>query len=267
MEFIIILASAVLLRNSDILGAIQRDDWFQSWRETVWEFSLPERAQLWLSVLLPVLVVFFVCRIFDGFILGLIGFAITIFLVLYSLGRFEFDKVRDRYFDSMQSGDTQAALNSLSEAGYAEPADDIVDLHYNFEYEFVYNEFQRWFAVVFMFLLLGPVAAFLYRLLTFVSRESEEVSFVVSILEWVPVRLLGFTWALVGNFDDLSIKWEDSLEHGLDSGASLSVFTSTELAPDLSPGDIVERGQHLKSMFRRSMVLWVVVAALIVLFV
>ncbi len=267
MEFIIVLASAIVFRNSNFLNSIQVDSWFTSWQETVWEFPIPERLQLWATILLPGLALLIVFNILDGALLGLFEFAISLLLVLYALGRFDFDEVSQRYFSSMQSQDVQAALNSLREANYADAADDLVDLHYNFEYEFVYNEFQRWFAVVFLFLLIGPIAAFLYRLLKIVSIDSEDANYVVGILEWIPVRILGFTWALVGNFDDMSIKWEDSMDHGLDSGAALGAFTSAEIPPDLSTQDVIARGDHLKKMFRRSVILWVVAAALIVLLV
>ena len=265
MEFIIVLVSAIIYRNSGTLAKFQRDDWLVPWSQTVDEFSIPQRAKLLLLVGLPIVGAMFVFWFVGGAVLGLLEFVLSLLLILYALGRFGFDEVLQRYISSMGHSDTQAALHSLAESGYAEPSDDLVALHYEFEYELVYNEFQRWFGVIFWFLVMGPVAALFYRLVRTYSDNWEELRIIESVMEWVPVRLLGVSWALVGNFDDIPMRWEDSLEHGLDSGASLHAFTCCELPPDLTPQMAVDRSEQLLVMFKRATILWVVAAALLVL--
>ncbi len=75
-----------------------------------------------------------------------------------------------------------------------------------------------WF-VIFMMLGLGPVGAILYRLALFLNSRwstqdgGEFGNFGVfarqayHVMEWLPLRLTAFTFAIVGNFEDTAYCW------------------------------------------------------------
>ena len=80
--------------------------------------------------------------------------------------------------------------------------------------------YQHVFAVVFWFVLLpGPIGAILYRMSSFLHYrwaergDTELAAFgdfagqVFRLLEWVPARLTGIAFAVVGDFEDAAFCW------------------------------------------------------------
>jgi len=74
-----------------------------------------------------------------------------------------------------------------------------------------------WF-VIFMMLGLGPIGAILYRLALFLYNRwsKDEAEFgkfgafarhAYHVMEWLPMRLTAFTFAIVGNFEDTAYCW------------------------------------------------------------
>jgi adenosylcobinamide-phosphate synthase len=76
-----------------------------------------------------------------------------------------------------------------------------------------------WF-VIFMMLGLGPIGAILYRLTLFLNgrwgaQDEEFGNFgafarqAYRLMEWLPLRLTAFTFAIVGNFEDTAYCWRN----------------------------------------------------------
>lgn len=124
--------------------------------------------------------------------------------------------------------------------------------------------YQHVFAVAFWFVLLpGPSGAILYRLSSFLhgrwadSAEPELAAFgsfpaqVFRLLDWVPARLTGIAFAVVGDFEDAAYcwrtqaaKWPDrSLGVVLASGAgAMGVRLGMPFRSEPSPVDRPELG-------------------------
>ncbi|MCX7142038.1 MAG: CobD/CbiB family protein [Proteobacteria bacterium] len=124
--------------------------------------------------------------------------------------------------------------------------------------------YQHVFAVVFWFVLLpGPSGAILYRMSSFLHRrwsaggDAELATFgsfaaqVFWLLDWVPARLTGIAFAVVGDFEDAAYcwrtqaaKWPDrSLGIVLSSGAgAMGVRLGMPFLSDLNPVDRPELG-------------------------
>ncbi|MEO6138919.1 MAG: hypothetical protein ABIP11_09710 [Luteimonas sp.] len=86
------------------------------------------------------------------------------------------------------------------------------------------NAQRRWFGVLFWFLVLGPVGALLYRLVTLASEDdvaelppdtSTGAHALLSLLDWPVAQLMTLALALVGNFDTVVGAWKEN------GGASL----------------------------------------------
>lgn len=76
----------------------------------------------------------------------------------------------------------------------------------------------RLFGVLFWFLLLGVFGAVAYaltRLLVTHWRDdcdfSDAVAQVVPVLDWLPARLLAFSFAIVGNFEQAMVAWRSGV--------------------------------------------------------
>lgn len=89
-----------------------------------------------------------------------------------------------------------------------------------------------WF-VIFMLLGLGPSGAIFYRLAQFISmrwgqQDSEEegnfgvfATQVYRVVEWLPMRLLASTFAIVGDFEDAIYCWRNQAQSWPDTEAGI----------------------------------------------
>jgi cobalamin biosynthesis protein CobD/CbiB len=124
--------------------------------------------------------------------------------------------------------------------------------------------YQHVFAVVFWFVVLpGPIGAILYRMSAFLHRrwaesgDNELAAFgdfagqVFRLLDWVPARLTGIAFAVVGDFEDAAYCWRaqaakwpnPSLGVVLASGAgAMGVRLGMPFLSELSPVDRPELG-------------------------
>jgi AmpE protein len=133
----------------------------------------------------------------------------------------------------------------------------------------LYDGYQRWFAVVLVFVLLGPAWAFGYRLLQLEAQQAPEraAARVLFVVDWVPARLLALTFALAGDF----MHSRDAL-----SGALLDTArVPAELLGDVGTAAVYSAGrdadvqtaaddmQALGALLTRSAVIWVVAIALV----
>jgi AmpE protein len=147
----------------------------------------------------------------------------------------------------------------------------------------LYEAFERWFAVVFWFLLLGPVGALGYRL-SYLCGRNENLSpedrllalRFVHYLDWVPVRLLVLSFALTGNFvDGFNRLWQKIYDNQpaselLDCCALSAISASQE--QQVYPADktqFIEYGRQeilaLQSLLTRCVICWLVIIAVITL--
>jgi AmpE protein len=82
------------------------------------------------------------------------------------------------------------------------------------------NAQQRWFGVLFWFLLLGPVGALLYRLTVLAAQGEASAELPVetrldarkllALLDWPVAQLMTLSLALVGNFDTVLGAWREA---------------------------------------------------------
>ncbi len=122
------------------------------------------------------------------------------------------------------------------------------------------------FARIFWFGLFGPVGLALYFFADNLQQhlrskgvESEElsaVSWLVAAMDWIPVRLLGLTYALVGRFAETFKLVAQQCQSGLDCNHELSVEFAKVALPDADPKAAVD-------LVMRAVWVWVVVLAIV----
>lgn len=132
---------------------------------------------------------------------------------------------------------------------------------------------ERFFGVIFWFLILGPVGALLYRLVSwmqenasrmqseFYPQYAHNVYQLYWVIAWIPSRLAALSYTLTGNFMPGFDTWKNDLvkvdrckEVLIDSGlASLTPESATQAT----------REENLKAqgIVQRGLLIWVLVAA------
>ena len=146
----------------------------------------------------------------------------AVLVVFYCLGPRDLGTEVDEYGSALASGDTERSdtvLTKLCEGDHSGASDiDAVE-----EAIFV-QATNRIFGVVFWFIALGPVGAWLFRVSDLLrqrvayetSRNPDSFGGVLAVVEivhgvlvWIPARLAALGYALSGSFDDAFNCWRN----------------------------------------------------------
>ena len=126
-------------------------------------------------------------------------------VLLYSLGRGHAKAELGAFRDAWRRGDEEAAaLAAERDAGLRE--NDPASLMHAVQTRLLWKSYEGFFAVIFWYLLLGPMAALAYRLLALCVEHAqhdglrERAEQLRHAFDWLPVRLLLGSFATVGNF-------------------------------------------------------------------
>ncbi len=213
MEFIVIVIGLFILHRAGSLPSLQQDAWYRGWMTRLdaqrWLKVVPH-GRLLFSLLLPVLLVALLLVVVDDHWFGLPQFFLSLCIFLYSLGRGDLEEQVEGYQNDLKRDDLQAAYHDAADFNPAHQESDAENwgqLHNEALGAISYRYFERYFAVMFWFVLAGAPGAILYRLSVLHSDmsldDAADKSMVVrwlQLLEWLPARLIGISLAFVGNF-------------------------------------------------------------------
>lgn len=137
---------------------------------------------------------------------------------------------------------------------------------------------ERLFAVLFWFVVLGPVGALLVRLAVFAREIRQGTGFadfaarLAGILAWIPSRLLALTYGLVGSLDHSLEGWKAWRESGadpvLDAGRSFLREVgrgALQVAGDATEQDEPDAVAAALQLYHRALAVWLILLALLTL--
>ncbi len=138
------------------------------------------------------------------------------------------------------------------------------------------------FAVIFWYLILGAFGLVLYgavlAYMALFSTSTERsgiytlLTQIQGILEWVPVRLLGLTFALVGNFAAVFPAWFAGLLASPQENINrLCQWGELSMGHNVSAevedgGAIAARAHGVIALLNRALIVWLIITLLLVLF-
>lgn len=272
MKYLVIIVGGLILRFGGSIQILQQDGWYRRLNEFLRaRLGGKTNLVLWLSLLLPTLLVF----LLQGWLgRGLIGFAFSLLIFLYCLGRGDLQQQIDEYKADLQRDDLQAAFHDeavFNAAHQESQADNYQELHDQAVAAIAYRYFEHFFAVIFWFMLVGPVGALLYRLTQLrvdmildqedKSRAMEQLF--LQLLEWLPVRIFGAMLAFVGDFTRVFRYWTGTLSSLQQSSQEL-LGQYTRGALGLDDGEVRQAAEiaALQALLYRAMVCAVTLIAL-----
>ena len=218
LSLVAVLAIVYWLGSASI---IHYDGWFK-WLinrlQKIPGFSASPVPPMLVALLIPLLVLVFIFVLIHHFAGKQWLFFLYVPVLLYSLGRGNILADAQEYISLATRGDSVAAAQLLDRLRGAAPinsatASDWRSLHTEALKVIAYRGFERTFAVLFWFFIAGPFGALLYRLSVLYRDFSEGDSAAQALankwlwlLELPSVRLMGITWALVGNFETCPLR-------------------------------------------------------------
>ncbi|WP_028696387.1 regulatory signaling modulator protein AmpE [Pseudomonas cremoricolorata] len=271
MSFLVLVLVLWIEKFSALRRRVQRDGFF------VGELLRLERGRQprpWLTlaicVLAPVLLLALLLHVLQPVAYGLLALPVHLLVLLYSLGRGDAKAALGPLRDAWRRGDDQGALH-VAERDLDLRAEQPGELSRQVQGHLLWQAYQSFFAVIFWYFLLGPAAALAYRLLALTLEHSRQVTVQALAerlrhwLDWLPVRALGISFALVGNFVAVSRVMLHELLNG-QLRAEPWVAQLGRVADDIPEHDSADQAnQRLDSLWDlllRSAVLWYVAFAL-----
>ncbi|WP_433738633.1 regulatory signaling modulator protein AmpE [Pseudomonas putida] len=208
MSFLVLLLAVWIEKFSALRHQVQRDGgWVRELHKLESDSRLAKSPWLVLVVLvlLPVALLGLLLLVLDPVAYGLLALPVHLLVVIYSLGRGDLLGELGPFRDAWRREDLQAAAH-VAKRDLDICADNSEQLLERVEGHLLWEAYHSFFAVIFWYFLLGPVAALSYRLLALAEEHSqnpavaERAGQMRHAFDWVPVRLLAASVALVGNF-------------------------------------------------------------------
>jgi membrane protein required for beta-lactamase induction len=175
-----------------------------------------QRMGAWMAVavlLSPLfLLAWMISAMFENALFGLFELAFNVALVFFCIGPRNIDLDVDRYLDAIDVGGAQKRAKLASKLVSGTPSLELSKQALQVCKAILHEANSRVFAVLFWFVLLGPVAALMYRVLEQLLRRKvledslQEIKRVLSEVmgwvDWLPVRFTLFAYMIGGNFDE-----------------------------------------------------------------
>ncbi len=263
MTFLIILAAVLLVHQGEWIAAFQRDSWFHLLLQ---RFSVLSGTKVWLpfagAVLFPV-VMLIILEVWLTDYRSLIFF-LSALVFFYAIGRGCWREECDSWVTFFAEPDPVVLKQKLAasdDPSQQEMADETVEeIWLEARSNVLYHQLTNFYAVAFWFFLLGAPAALLYRLLQLYQEKQQEtesgladMSKLLWMLEWLPVRLIGLLFCLVGNFATTFWVLKQTLQDTISTSADvLARCADAALFLDPQPDSIeIGREERMNRMMER----------------
>lgn len=269
MNFLVLLLVLLAERFSGLRRRVQRDGWWQDLRRRHETPGRPWWSLAWL-VGLPLLLVALLLPVLEPMFHGWLALPVHLVLLLYSLGRDDAWPGLMPFREAWTRGDAEAA-GQIARRDLAIEAEDAASLFGQLQHRLLLEAFQGLFAVIFWYVLLGPLAALAYRLLRLAEAQvetpglRERAAQLAHAFDWLPVRALIASFALVGHFTRVRQvlrrslwQWEQPASQLLAEAGELALVPQAELSGPAG----VARLDELRALLVRCVILWYGVFAL-----
>ena len=220
MKFLVILIC--LMVNYLWLKDLDRfdDGWFFRFRGRVegWSSGLDEKMPLgWLAAfaiiygvsLLSLAIILFIT---EDSVFGLVTMVVHILVLLVAFDRTQPGQLAKDFLEKWKNSDMASSLEFLQKefkASSLPGEDDRYAIGKYFSKQLSYRSFENMFGMFFWYMCTGALGI-LFSYITYQLRDSHPeqpqqrqvdlISFLIQLLEWVPLRLLALTFSLAGNF-------------------------------------------------------------------
>ncbi|MBM1194433.1 regulatory signaling modulator protein AmpE [Pseudomonas weihenstephanensis] len=267
MSFVVLLLAILVEKFSALRQRLQCDG---GWvRELNKLEASPKLAKnpwwvLIILILLPVILLGLLLVVLDPVAYGLLALPVHLVVLIFSLGRGDLLADLGPFRDAWRRGDLQAAAH-VAERDISVRAENGEQLLEHVQAHLLWQAYQSFFAVIFWYFLLGPVAALSYRLLALAVEHGKNPELVEHAqqmrhaFDWLPVRLLAASFALVGNFAAVSrvmlhelLSWEISAAQLINKAGC----AAAELAPPQTGPEGVSSLDALWELLLRAAVVW-----------
>ena len=169
----------------------------------------------YLYLLFPILVIIFyslIAYILNNYLHGFFAFILDLIILVYCLKPSEFNRKVEEFKFSLENQENNGCSKRFNYILSNYNNKSLIE-------NIFYNSTRNIFTVLFCFLLLGPSGSLAFVILDSYIHNKEikidqktkkELKNIISIIEYVPIRLCTFSFAIVANYELCSKAWKSS---------------------------------------------------------
>ncbi|MDY7219826.1 regulatory signaling modulator protein AmpE [Denitrificimonas sp. JX-1] len=210
MSFLVLILTILLEKLSHWRQMLQKDQWWYEQLQRCHKLlSKQHTLALLLALSLPLIALALVLVSLKSVAYGLLLLPVHLIVLMYSLSRGDVRVALGPFTDAWRRQDTQAA-SLAAQRDLLIQSEEPAGLLQAVQGHLLWQGFQGFFAVIFYYIIAGPIAALFYRLLVLTSEQSNwpqaagKATRILHALNWIPVRILSLSFALLGNFITVS---------------------------------------------------------------
>ena len=217
MTFIVILIALLIERFFD-WSHLRRWGWYSLYQQKIaHRFSHQSSYLILVLTILPILIIVSIVNFAaNDWLYGLIKLLFQLFIFIYCLGPQNLWADTFSCINALTQGDSLAAEEKLKMMFGITEINSPIALPRQLVNHLFIEANRRIFAIVFWYVVAGPLGVVLYRTITLsatnFSKEdsplvSQSARFIETLLDWIPVRILIFIFALGGHFVQVVTCW------------------------------------------------------------
>ncbi len=277
MALICILFGIVFDRFSELLENYRNFDWFDNYSNWLLK-SLPGiGAQNRSSILILLLPIMFVVMLlqfwFADRLFGLTDLLFGAAIFAFSLGPKDLNRQIDRYLQAREKGDDNAANAEARAILQKQPASNPDQQIVEVMRATLHESNDRFFAVIFWFVLLGPFGALLYRLTSHTMRSTNNATLAnaakefQAILAWAPAHMVAMGFALTGNYEGAKKEfYSKNKQNDLSDCNYHTLITAGQGAlKDCAPGEETACIRSARALTLRTLIVWLAFISILTL--
>jgi len=277
MALICILIGIIFERASDTLENLRNFEWYDNYSRWLLKTLPGLTSQNRSSIIILLLPVILITAILQGWfedqLLGLIELLFGLVIFAFCLGPKDLNRQINNYLEARESGDEEKsqeeANNIMQKEAPSDPDQQVVEVMRSILHE----PNDRFFSVIFWFVILGPLGALLYRLTTHTMRTTtsavlgEAATQLHAILAWAPAHLAAIGYALTGNYEGAKQQfYSKTRQENLLECNYLTLITAGQGAlKDCTPGNETSCIRSARALVLRTLVVWLAFIAILTL--
>ncbi len=299
MHLIALLIGLVVERLATKLFHLRRLGWIDrmidaGFRQAARLPNWPALIPVVIIVILLAMPVFAIVFVLGDSLLGFPYLILGVFVLFFSLGPHDIGEDVDEYCKAIEDGDKDRIQQTASAIIESEVPKDTLERIHRVEEAVCVQANNRLFAVIFWFVLLGPLGAWTYRVIDMIRRRAvfaaardeesagtsgrmrDAAVFLHGWFAWIPARLTAIGYAAAGNFDPALGAWRAPTEQKSDSPSEYNEHLLARVGVGaLALGvdadeDLVSRGVRgataANRLVFRLLLIWAVVIAAMTLY-
>jgi len=264
MSFLVLVLLVLVEKFSRLRHAVQQDVHWLGVLYRTEQGTLAPWLQLSLLIVAPLILLTLVLLILQPIAHGWLALPLHLLVLLYGLGRGDPLTALGSFRDAFRRGDTQGAFLA-AERDLNITAESEQSLLPSVQNWLLGQAFSGLFVLLFWYALLGPIPVLAYRLLVLTEQNAqnpglrERAALLRHALDWLPLRILVLSFALVGNFSpvlrvvmDKLLDWEAASEKLLQPVAQAAEDLPREASGEVGAATL----DSLWQLLLRSAVLW-----------